>query len=159
MTIVYLSGGITGIPDAPARFAEAAASLRASGYHVISPIEICPNPESYEHAMRIDIAALTKCDRIAFLPNWERSKGAQAEAHVARVCGIRPIYLTPREPFSILTATHRASILEKIEEAESAVAASQSPLMPEHYAEQRKVDAERDAPRRPWWRRLFGGAV
>jgi hypothetical protein len=155
--IVYLSGGITGIPDAPARFAEAAASLRASGYHVISPIEICPDPESYEHAMRIDIAALTKCDRIAFLPQWEKSRGAQAEAHVARVCGIRPIYLTPREPFSIMTATHRATVMQRIDETESAVFASMTPLGPEHFAEQKRVDSEREQAIRPrrwwqWWR-------
>lgn len=98
MQIVYVSGPITGVPEAnrPA-FQRAAASLRTVGHQPVVPHEICPNPESWEAAMRCDIAVLCTCDAIAMLPGWEQSRGARLEHAVARELGLRVIFMN-QEP-------------------------------------------------------------
>jgi hypothetical protein len=58
MSRVYLAGPMTGIDalNFPA-FHKAAASLRASGYEVVNPAEVCPDPEmSWEECMRLDLS-------------------------------------------------------------------------------------------------------
>ena len=42
--------------------------------------------------MRADIAELVKCDGVALLPGWERSRGASLEAHIAHSLGMRLVY-------------------------------------------------------------------
>lgn len=94
-TRCYLAGPMTGIKDwnFPA-FNQAAASLRASGYEVINPVEINSDTTmKWEDCMRADIAQLVTCDQIALLPGWEKSKGASLEAHIASRLGMRPIYV------------------------------------------------------------------
>lgn len=95
MTRVYLAGPMTGIEamNFPA-FHAAAAKLRDSGYVVINPAEINPDPAANWNAcMREDIAQLVTCDAIALLPGWERSRGATIEARIAADLGMRRIYV------------------------------------------------------------------
>lgn len=90
---VYVAGPMTGIPELnfPA-FHRAAASLRASGYTVINPAEINPDPDAkWEQCMREDIAQLVTCDAIALLPGWQKSRGATLEQHIAKQLGMREI--------------------------------------------------------------------
>lgn len=99
MKRLYLAGPMSGLPELnfPA-FHRAAQSLRASGYEVVNPAEV--NPEAgmkWEDAMRADIPELCRCDGIALLPGWERSRGARLEAHIAHELGMRPMFLT-QEP-------------------------------------------------------------
>lgn len=100
---VYLAGPMTGLPDLnfPA-FHVAAASLRASGYEVVSPAEINSDPSAgWIASMRRDIPELCTCDAIALLPGWESSKGAKLELHIARQLGMREIFVNhnaAREP-------------------------------------------------------------
>ncbi len=92
----YLAGPMTGIPDLnfPA-FHRAAASLRASGYEVINPAEINPDPSmTWEDAIRADIPQLLTCEAIALLPGWENSRGARLEARIAHDLDMRQIFLT-----------------------------------------------------------------
>lgn len=91
----YLSGPITGIVDKnePA-FTRAAAKLRAAGHIVVNPLEFkLPEGAGWETAMRYDIPQLCTCTAIAMLPNWEWSKGAKGELAIARLLGMREIYL------------------------------------------------------------------
>jgi len=93
---VYVAGPMTGKPDLnfPA-FHGAAASLRASGYEVINPAEINPDPTAkWEDCMRQDIAQLVTCDGIALLPGWQNSRGAKLEQHIATQLGMREIHIT-----------------------------------------------------------------
>lgn len=99
---LYLAGPMSGYPnwnyDA---FLEGAARLRAAGYDVVSPAEIeleagfdPSTPASdytaadYHAAMRRDIALVLEVDGVALLDDWDRSKGARAEASVATAIGI-----------------------------------------------------------------------
>lgn len=92
---VYLAGPMTGHKDLnfPA-FHAAAANLRASGYEVVNPAEINPDPNAcWTACMREDIAQLVKCDRIALLPGWEKSRGALIEARIAADLSMPRIYI------------------------------------------------------------------
>ena len=94
MKRIYIAGPMTGLPDLnfPA-FNRAAAILRAAGYEAINPAEINPDPTAgWEACMRADIAELVKCDGVALLPGWERSRGASLEAHIAHSLGMRLVY-------------------------------------------------------------------
>ena len=97
---VYLAGPMTGIKDSnyPA-FHKAAASLRASGYEVENPADNpAPPCETWEGYMRMALRQLVKCDQIALLPGWERSRGATIEARLAADLGMRRIYITQEPP-------------------------------------------------------------
>jgi nucleoside 2-deoxyribosyltransferase len=81
---VYIAGPISGIPERnmPA-FEVAAASLRAAGYEVVSPLEVNPEPTDWNTAMRKDIPHLCRCDAIVLLPGWEKSRGTRIEFGLA----------------------------------------------------------------------------
>ena len=91
MTRIYIAGPMTGLPEFnyPA-FHDAAAHLRALGYDVVSPAEINAElaHEGWLPCMRRDIAGLVRCDGIALLPGWNRSRGAQIEATLAISLGL-----------------------------------------------------------------------
>jgi hypothetical protein len=78
----YVAGPITGNDGYRAQFAAAAARLRAEGHEVVNPAE---NPErpSWAEYMREAIGQLVTCEAAAFLPGWERSRGARREHSIA----------------------------------------------------------------------------
>lgn len=81
---VFISGPMSGLPASnyPA-FNRVAKRLRSLGYRVENPAENkCPSG-AWEDYMRASIAQLVTCDCIAYLPNWEQSRGARLEAKVA----------------------------------------------------------------------------
>lgn len=93
----YLSGPISGdIAGNVKRFGEAVKELRARGYKVVSPVEICddhlanmgtPNKvQPWDWYMRRDIEAMLddSVTGIIMLPGWEFSQGARIELQVAR---------------------------------------------------------------------------
>lgn len=93
---LYLSGPITGWPDAPARFAQAAAHYRAQGYPVINPCEIVPPDADWDTAMRICLEALRSADQLIRLSGWSRSRGASREVAQMLLWG-RPVEDAPAE--------------------------------------------------------------
>ena len=90
MTMIYLSGPMTGLPghNFPAFHAEA-ARLRALGYTVVNPAEINHvRPGDWHQCLRADLKALLDCDAIVLLDGWETSQGAHLELHVAHRVGL-----------------------------------------------------------------------
>lgn len=92
MACIYLAGPMTGLPEHnfPA-FHAAAAVLRERGHQVVSPAEVNAadvGKWAWEQFMRVDLALLVKCERIAMLPGWQQSKGAKLEHHVATEIGM-----------------------------------------------------------------------
>lgn len=83
---LFLSGKMTGLPDlGHPLFHDAAAKLRARGFHVESPAENPPPPcGTWRGWMRLSIAQLLTCDAVVLLPNWaDNSDGARAEYMLA----------------------------------------------------------------------------
>lgn len=92
--IVYIAGPISSDLDGyRAKFAAAADKLRAEGHTVINPAE---NPEqpSWAAYMRVALAQLVACEAAAFLPHWERSRGARREHSIACDLEMLIMYLT-----------------------------------------------------------------
>lgn len=87
---IYLAGPMTGIPELnfPTFHAET-ARLRALGYEVVNPAEINADPDAgWLACMRDDIVQLVRCDGVALLPGWERSRGATLERHIGTALGL-----------------------------------------------------------------------
>lgn len=110
----YIAGPMTGIPqfNFPA-FDVAAASLRAAGYLVVSPVELddpssrsaalaneTGDPEQYNadtgetwgDLLARDVKLIAdEVSGVVALEGWEDSRGARLEVFVARTCG-KPVY-------------------------------------------------------------------
>ena len=96
---IYLAGPMSGIPahNFPA-FNDAAKRLRAMGHIVINPAEVHPDTQAlgaepspeqlWRACMKADIALLIQCDAVAFLPGWEKSRGASLEVYIAKALGL-----------------------------------------------------------------------
>lgn len=90
MTILYVAGPMTGLPELnyPAFF-EAQEKLEKIGFDVINPARREAKPDwewlDYMRPALVDVAA---CDGIAILPNWFASRGARVEVHVAASIGL-----------------------------------------------------------------------
>ncbi len=89
---VYIAGPMTGIPDwnFPA-FNAAAKKWRIAEYRVINPAENFDGDTTLPYAdyLRCDLQQiLTAATIVAFLPGWEKSKGARLEYEVARALGL-----------------------------------------------------------------------
>ena len=79
---VYISGGITGVPDYKENFYNAEAKLKDLGYSVINPSNIndmLPDDFTYNEYMKLDYAMLDLCDTIYLIPGWNKSKGSKLE--------------------------------------------------------------------------------
>lgn len=105
MSVVYISGCMTGQPDhGVAQFAMARTGLRQEGRTVLCPSELSqPNrgqPRSFH--MRKDIhIVLDVADEVCLLPGWEKSLGAKVEALCALEVG-KPVWLyESRRPVTI----------------------------------------------------------
>lgn len=105
----YIAGPMTGIKDLNfPLFNRAAAELRARGFEVANPAEInggaaeqvavaaMTKEEQEEHwraCMRNDIPELLKCQGIALLPGFEKSRGARLELHIAQQLGMKEMFM------------------------------------------------------------------
>ena len=83
---VYISGPITGTNDFEQRFAAAETKLKAQGFEVFNPSKInlvLPDSATWEDCMKLCEAMLGCCDTIYMLRDWEKSRGAMKEYHLA----------------------------------------------------------------------------
>ena len=79
---VYISGGITGVPDYKENFYNAEVKLKDLGYSVINPAkvnDILPTDMSYDEYMEIDYKMLDMCEAIYMIPGWNKSNGSKLE--------------------------------------------------------------------------------
>jgi len=86
---IYVSGPMTGYPklNRPA-FNKTAAQLESYGYRVVNPASF--GDGLWKHCLIRDlIMMLLFCNKIALLPGWKKSKGAQLEVSVAQKLGFR----------------------------------------------------------------------
>lgn len=75
-------------------FNEAEDLLLKAGYWVLNPTSNgLSDSASYEDHMRADLRMLSVADALAFLPDWEKSRGARLEIEVAHALNIptRPV--------------------------------------------------------------------
>lgn len=86
---MYISGPITGDPDARTRFRKAEDLKVNEGFEVMNPFDNGVNDESaWEEHMVADIRMLMLCDVIFMLKGWQSSKGARIEFKIAEEMGI-----------------------------------------------------------------------
>lgn len=86
---IYLSGGISNVPDYRERFAREANRLDAAGWLVVNPAELDLGPgATWVDYMKLCIPMLCPCNEIYMLPNWDKSAGAREERRIAKMLGI-----------------------------------------------------------------------
>jgi hypothetical protein len=96
---IYISGQISGLPEAEAlsNFLKAIDYLEAKypDAEVVSPMHHITHfhDKSWESYMKRDIGELLKCDTIALLPNWSKSKGAKLEYLIATSLNFEVIFV------------------------------------------------------------------
>lgn len=118
---------MTGYPEYnfPAFFA-AEEKLREQGFEVVNPARLdteagydpthpdfVMDKEFLVGAAKRDLLGVIECDAIAMLPEWEKSKGANAELAVAKWLG-KKIYLYPS-----MVQYEQESILDKAKQITS----------------------------------------
>jgi len=102
---IYVAGPMTGRKDLNyPEFFRVAKELRALGHEVINPAEnngatleealtnVVSYEEDWETYLRKDIKGLVDSDAICMLPDWQTSRGALLEHHIAYSLGI-PVYI------------------------------------------------------------------
>lgn len=79
---IYISGGITNVPNYMEHFNKAENELTKQGYDVVNPARInanLPTICTHEDYMKVSIAELSICDSIYMLKGFDNSKGAMEE--------------------------------------------------------------------------------
>lgn len=82
---LYIAGPMTGFLDKNfPTFLEATEDLKYFGYEVSSPFEVeGADTDTYEDRLKRALVMMMACEGVAFLPSWQRSKGAKLEHDVA----------------------------------------------------------------------------
>lgn len=100
--VLYICGKVSGLPDHnKPKFAEATRQLKALGFIVRNPLEICASlPEGTDAdqwvpAMKLCIKTLMDCDHLILLDDWKTSPGAQLEVELAHRMNIAVYELQP----------------------------------------------------------------
>lgn len=90
MSIVYIAGKMTGLPDkGRARFREVEAVLKADGHTVLNPA-VLPDTLPASAYMPICLAMIDAADTLLLLDNWKDSPGAKLERRYAKYQKKRP---------------------------------------------------------------------
>jgi len=88
--IVYVSGGITGIPDFLDKFKKEAKKLEEAGFQVINPalVKLHDNA-SWDQYMNVCIEELKIANTIYMMEDWRKSAGACVEYGYALARGYK----------------------------------------------------------------------
>lgn len=88
MKIVYVSGGITNVPDFVEKFKQCEERLLKSGFEVINPAHIkLHKSATWEEYMKVCIEELKMADTIYMMDGWRKSYGACVEYGFALASG------------------------------------------------------------------------
>lgn len=101
----YLSGPITGRPmlniESFTSLRDSLMQMGEGAGNVVVPHELFDaddTDQTWDYYMRRCIAELINCDLVLTLPDWEDSRGAKLEVHIARALSIEVkdanVYLT-----------------------------------------------------------------
>lgn len=94
--IIYIAGKVTGAGDRAAitqKFGTAQIKLQQKGYKALNPLAVVNDWRcTWEHAMRLCIAALMTADECYFLKDWQESRGARIEHQLAQELGMKITY-------------------------------------------------------------------
>lgn len=104
---LYVSGGISGIPNARQLFKDGCGMLQDAGFETVNPMEVSAcsaekcnplnlgdsdTPGEYAHSwacyLRYDIISMLACDGVALIENWQASPGSHFEQYIASRCGL-----------------------------------------------------------------------
>ena len=92
---IYISGGITGVPDYIQRFTDAQKPIEEIYHHtVINPAldnAILSTKLTYDEIMEICFREIDLCDILVMIPGWEKSNGARKERQYAMLRSM-PVY-------------------------------------------------------------------
>ena len=86
MLKIYISGGITNVPNFMENFEQAEKRLTEQGYSVINPAKVnaqMPEDTTYEQYMDMSFKMEEMADCVYFLKGWEMSKGSNREFEFA----------------------------------------------------------------------------
>lgn len=75
---IYIAGKISGDPEYKANFSRYEEQLQGEGHIVLSPARL-PEGLKREEYMQICVAMMSVADCVGFLPDWQKSPGAQVE--------------------------------------------------------------------------------
>jgi hypothetical protein len=96
---IYIAGKISGLvyEDALQAFVDAESVVQALGYEPVNPmrengLDGDGNVYAWSEYMKRDIPHLLRCDGIYLLSNWQDSKGARLEKHIAQELGMLVIH-------------------------------------------------------------------
>jgi hypothetical protein len=81
---LYLCGRITGDNNYYAKFRDAESHLFEAGFYPVNPAACVAPGTDWREAMRQAIGLMVRCDGIALLADWKKSKGAKIEERLAR---------------------------------------------------------------------------
>lgn len=99
---VYLSGRVTGNDNALIEFQQIEDLLRNNGVlFVTNPTKLVES-DNWEYAMKICIKELLECKYIVLLPDYDFSKGALLEKHIAESLGMGVWYITKNTQYSLM---------------------------------------------------------
>ncbi len=93
MTVLFLSGPISGYTEHGLAFLAAQEQLKLAGFDVENPcrnrpLSVVEGEPVWRSYMRASIRQMLKCEGVAYLPGWQYSKGAQIEIALAESVGI-----------------------------------------------------------------------
>ena len=89
---IYIAGKITGDPNYHTKFCKAKLFLMEQGYTVLNPAALPEGLDTCDYA-RICIAMMESADVVAFLPDWQDSRGARLENGWCQYVGKQTMYL------------------------------------------------------------------
>ena len=94
---IYIAGKINGDAEYQEKFRRAQKLLEDQGFVVLSPAVM---PECMRHAdyMRICFAMMDSADVVAFLPDYDQSRGARLEFDWCQYTGKQTMFLENMEP-------------------------------------------------------------
>ena len=95
MSLIYIAGKITGedYKQCKEKFSKAEFILKRKGYrNIVNPMRLCSPNVQWDSAMKICIQKLIECDHIFMLADWQDSRGAMLEHHIAKHLGLKMIY-------------------------------------------------------------------